>query len=110
MRCLKASTILIHRHMSVCKKLDSSQKINFINLLLCCYDLQSAARPELGSQLGAVRDFNLNLGFYLNFNFILSWNGTNKYKLHSTAQASTVSGYLFCISIHMTLNKLRADI
>ena len=86
MRCLKASTILIHRHMSICKKLDSSQKINFINLLLCCYDLQSAARPELGSQLGAARDFNLNLGFYLNFNFILSWNGTNKYKLHSTVQ------------------------
>ena len=106
MRRLKTSTILIHRHMSVCKKLDSSQKINFINLLLCCHDLQSAARPGLG----AARDFNLNLGFYLNFNFILSWNGTNKYKLHSTAQASTVSGYLFCISIHMTLNKLRADI
>ena len=37
--------------------------------------------PRHGPPLPA-RDFNLNFGFYLNFNFILSWIWTNKYKLY----------------------------
>ena len=43
--------------------------------------IQDLRFPRHGPPLAA-RDFNLNFGFYLNFNFILSWIWTNKYKLY----------------------------